>query len=73
VPLVALQHGISFDEGGQPLPALEELWGRLQQENAELSPEGQRVIARNSHHRIAEDEPDIVVDAVRQMLDAHGG
>jgi hypothetical protein len=73
VPLVALQHGISFDEGGEPLPALEELWGRLQQENAELSPEGQRVIARNSHHRIAEDEPDIVVDAVRQMLDAHGG
>jgi pimeloyl-ACP methyl ester carboxylesterase len=72
VPLIVLQHGISFDLGGEPLPALERLWTRLQRENARLSPEGRLVVAKNSHHRIAEDEPDVVVAAVNEVLDAVG-
>ena len=27
VPLIALQHGISFDLGGEPVPSIERLWG----------------------------------------------
>ncbi len=67
VPLIVLKHGISFDPGGEPDPAIERLWGELQEANAELSPKGEVVVARRSHHRIAEDEPELVVQAIREV------
>ena len=70
VPLIALRHGISFDPGGEPVPSIERLWGRLQAANAKLSPEGRVVVAQRSHHRIAEDQPDVVVDAIREVVEA---
>jgi pimeloyl-ACP methyl ester carboxylesterase len=70
VPLIALQHGISFDPGGEPVPSIERLWGRLQEANASLSPEGRVVVAEQSHHRIAEDQPEVVVDAIREVVTA---
>jgi pimeloyl-ACP methyl ester carboxylesterase len=68
VPLIALKHGISFDPGGEPVPAIERLWGELQRDNAALSPKGRVVVAAKSHHRIAEDEPGVVVDAIREVV-----
>jgi hypothetical protein len=67
VPLVALKHGISFDPGGEPDPRVERMWGALQRANAARSPQGRTVRAARSHHRIAEDQPDVVVAAIRKM------
>jgi pimeloyl-ACP methyl ester carboxylesterase len=67
VPLVVLKHGISFDPGGDPDPALERAWGRMQRELAARSPEGRLVVAARSHHRIAEDQPELVVRAIEQV------
>ena len=47
VPLVVLQHGISFEPGGEPVPRIERLWGALQRDNAALSPRG-RVASRGA-------------------------
>jgi pimeloyl-ACP methyl ester carboxylesterase len=66
VPLVALKHGISFDPGGEPDPRVERMWGALQRANAARSPRGRVVLAPRSHHRIAEDQPELVVAAIRQ-------
>jgi pimeloyl-ACP methyl ester carboxylesterase len=68
VPLVALRHGISFEPGGKPDPGIERLWGELQRDNAARSPRGRVVVAARSHHRIAEDEPEVVVAAIRAVV-----
>jgi pimeloyl-ACP methyl ester carboxylesterase len=68
VPLIVLEHGISFDPGGEPVPRIERLWGELQRDNAALSPKGRVVVAAKSHHRIAEDEPDVVAGAIREVV-----
>ena len=73
VPLIVLEHGISFDPGGEPVPRIERLWGELQRANAALSPEGRVVVSPRSHHRIAEDEPELVVSAIREVVDAARG
>lgn len=69
VPLVVLKHGISFDPGGEPDPALERAWGRMQSELAARSPHGELVVAERSHHRIAEDQPDLVADAISRVVE----
>jgi hypothetical protein len=69
VPLVVLKHGISFDPDGEPDPALERAWGRMQGELASRSPHGELVVAERSHHRIAEDQPDLVADAIRRVVE----
>jgi hypothetical protein len=68
VALVALRHGISFDAGGEPDPRVERLWGALQRANAARSPRGRVVLAPRSHHRIGEDQPELVIAAVREVL-----
>ena len=68
VPLVALKHGISFDPGGEPDPRVERMWGALQRANAARSPRGRVVLAARSHHRIAEDQPGLVISAIRQVV-----
>jgi pimeloyl-ACP methyl ester carboxylesterase len=68
VPLVVLKHGISFDPGGDPVPRLERAWTTMQRELARLSPQGEMIVAARSHHRIAEDQPDVVIRAIQQVL-----
>ena len=73
MPLVVLVHGVSFDPGGEPVPRIERLWAALQRDNAALSPEGRTVVAPRSHHRIAEDQPELVVRAIREVVAAARG
>jgi pimeloyl-ACP methyl ester carboxylesterase len=68
VPLVALRHGISFEPGGRPDPRVERLWSALERGNAARSPHGRVILAPRSHHRIAEDQPELVVAAIHQVL-----
>ena len=67
VPLIALRHEVSFDPGGRPDPRVERLWAALQRANAARSPRGRVLVAPGSHHRIAEDRPDIVIAAIRNV------
>ncbi len=45
-----------------------EAWGQMQTELARLSTRGTRVIAKNSGHYIQLDRPDLVVDAIRKVV-----
>jgi pimeloyl-ACP methyl ester carboxylesterase len=44
-------------------------WQRMQKELAQLSPRSTQVIAKNSGHYIQLDRPDVVVQAVREVVD----
>ena len=46
-----------------------EAWQQMQKELAQLSARGSQVIAKNSGHYIQIDRPDLVVDAVRKVVD----
>ena len=70
MPLIVLKHGISFDPGGEPDPALERAWGRVQRELSALTPEGELIVAARSHHRIAEDQPALVARAIERVVAA---
>ncbi|MFY9742453.1 MAG: alpha/beta hydrolase [Candidatus Sulfotelmatobacter sp.] len=47
-----------------------EAWQQMQKELAQLSTRGSQVIAKNSGHYIQLDRPDVVVDAVRKVVNA---
>jgi pimeloyl-ACP methyl ester carboxylesterase len=67
VPLIALRHGVSFDPDGRPDPRVERLWATLQRAKAARSPRGRVLVAPGSHHGIAEDRPDVVIAAIRNV------
>jgi pimeloyl-ACP methyl ester carboxylesterase len=46
-----------------------EVWQALQSELAALSSEGKQIIAEQSGHMIQLDQPDLVVEAIREMVD----
>lgn len=72
-PLVVLSHGIP-----QPMPnfsdainaAYEQTWQDLQNEQAALSTNSQRVTAHNSGHDIQLEQPELVIEAIQQILEA---
>jgi pimeloyl-ACP methyl ester carboxylesterase len=57
VPLIALRHGVSFDPGGRPDPAVERLWSALQRDLARQAGDGRVQRVAGTHHRIAEERP----------------
>jgi pimeloyl-ACP methyl ester carboxylesterase len=73
IPLAVLSH-----DPGKPQPDLPEdlvkpandAWQKMQEELAHLSPRGTHVIAKNSGHYIQIDRPDVVMEAVRKVVDA---
>ncbi len=74
VPLVALARGIAprpedFPPAW-PIAALEVIWQELQGQLAIASPEGVLRRAARSGHYIQRDEPDLVVAAIRRVVDA---
>jgi pimeloyl-ACP methyl ester carboxylesterase len=67
LPLVVVAHGIPFPDSFAGLePGFRESQHRL----AALSTKGRLVIAARSNHNIQMDQPQIVVDAVRAVVDA---
>lgn len=71
IPLIVLYRGIV----DSPTPGLtpeenNQWWFGLQSELAALSPQGKLVLADRSGHHIQLDQPDLVIDAIEQVLAA---
>jgi pimeloyl-ACP methyl ester carboxylesterase len=72
LPLAVLSH--DPDKPSADLPAdlakpTNDAWEKMQQELAHLSTRGTQVIAKNSAHYIQIDRPDLVIDAVRNVVE----
>ena len=72
LPLAVLSH--DPDKPSSDLPAdvakpVNDAWQKMQQELSQLSTRGTQVIAKNSSHYIQMDRPDVVIDAVRRVVD----
>lgn len=72
VKLVVLRHGRPFPPVGDapwPTDDVEALWAKLQAELAAMSPNGVEILAERSGHRIHQDQPGLVSDAIGAILD----
>jgi pimeloyl-ACP methyl ester carboxylesterase len=74
IPLVVLSHDpekLYPVPGRSPRPAkeLNPQWEELQSELAQLSTDASRVIATGSGHYIQMDRPDLVIEAVRKLVE----
>lgn len=65
VPLLVLSAGKKAHYSKES----QELWEDMQREILEISSEGELVIAENSAHYIQNDEPEVVVAAVKKLID----
>jgi pimeloyl-ACP methyl ester carboxylesterase len=65
VPLIVLSAGrkAHYSEESQGL------WNEMQKEILEISSNGEFVIAENSAHYIQNDEPEVVVSAIKRLID----
>ena len=74
LPLVVLSHGRPYGAAelppGVPPEALERAWQELQAELAALVPGARHVVAAASGHYIHVEQPELVVEAVRQVVAA---
>jgi len=72
LPLAVLSH--DPDKPSSDLPAdvakpVNDAWTKMQKELSQLSTRGTQVVAKNSAHYIQMDRPDVVIDAVRGVVD----
>jgi len=73
LPLVVLTRGRSDAPPDFPADVaarLEHAWLEMQQDLARLSTNSTHIIAEESGHYIAGDQPEVVVDAIRQVVEA---
>ena len=66
MPLVVLARGRPDPE----VDPVQQLWRQLQQELAQLVPGGRLVIATESGHDIQDEQPELVLDAIRDVVQA---
>jgi pimeloyl-ACP methyl ester carboxylesterase len=66
LPLVVIQAG---KRQPNDFPS-REVWGRIQQDLAQLSTQGSLVVAENSGHSVQLQQPQVVIDALRQVFEA---
>lgn len=72
MPLEVLSHD---PEGPDPytpgylVKTVNDAWQQMQQELAKLSTQGTQVIAKNSGHYIQQQRPDLVIEAIRKVVD----
>ena len=65
IPLVVLTRTPPTDPQADPRGAI---WQELQRELATRSPQGEQIVAPKSGHYIQNDEPSLVIDAVRRVV-----
>jgi pimeloyl-ACP methyl ester carboxylesterase len=72
MPLYTLSHGIPFGEPfpGWPSEEMEAIMRRLQADTAGLVPGSKHVVATKSGHNIHQDQPELVIEAIRAVVDA---
>ena len=72
MPLVVLSHGIPFSAPFPEWPTaeMERIMLGLQTELASLVPNARHVIAEQSGHNIHQDQPELVIEAIRQVVGA---
>jgi pimeloyl-ACP methyl ester carboxylesterase len=71
MPLVVITHGQPWEwPADYPGDALEAVWRPLQDELAALVPSARLVVAEQSGHYIQLTQPELVIDAIRQVVDA---
>ena len=73
-PLIVVTRGRPAEPSELGLPPdvavqVEDVWQELQQELANLSTNSTHIIAEESGHFIHKDQPDVVVDAIRHVVD----
>jgi pimeloyl-ACP methyl ester carboxylesterase len=77
IPLVVLTRGLPTDPdllglSDEEAQQGEAVWDELQAELAALSSKGKQVIAEESGHYIHLDQPELVIDAIRDVVEATG-
>jgi hypothetical protein len=71
MPLVVLSHGRPEElPPDLPSEAIEQVWQELQADLATLVPDAQQVITIESGHDIQHEQPELVIEAVRQVVKA---
>ena len=65
IPLVVLTRTPPADPQADPRG---QVWQELQRELATRSPQGEQIVAQKSGHYVQNDEPALVIDAVRRVL-----
>jgi pimeloyl-ACP methyl ester carboxylesterase len=70
MPLEVLSHGIPFAAPfpGWPTDEMEGIMLTLQNDLAQLVPNARHVIATESGHNIHQDQPELVIEAIRQVV-----
>ena len=72
IPLTVIRHGIPDLFASMPIKQAKQaeiIWQELQAELAKLSSNSQMLVAEKSGHGIQIDQPSLVVDAIRQMVE----
>jgi pimeloyl-ACP methyl ester carboxylesterase len=72
IPLAVLSHDPDKPQPGLPedlVKPINDAWQQMQEELAHLSAKSIHEIAKNSGHYIQIDRPDVVIDAVRKIVD----
>jgi pimeloyl-ACP methyl ester carboxylesterase len=75
MPLVVAAHGIPFGDPfpGWPSDTMEGIMFALQQDLAQLVPDARLIVATESGHNIHQDQPELVIDAIQQVVAAVRG
>jgi pimeloyl-ACP methyl ester carboxylesterase len=72
IPLAVLSHDPEKPSAEMPADlakSTNEAWEKMQEELAHLSTRGTQAVAKNSAHYIQLDRPDLVIDAVRNVVE----
>jgi pimeloyl-ACP methyl ester carboxylesterase len=71
IPLVIVSRDPDWRKPGWDAQtiAAQPIWNKLQESLKALSPQSRRIIARGSGHHVNIDRPDVVVAAIRQVVD----
>ncbi|MBU9722377.1 MULTISPECIES: alpha/beta fold hydrolase [Bacillaceae] len=66
IPLIVLSAGSKTHYSQES----QKLWNEMQREILEISSEGELVIAENSTHYIQNDQPEVVISAIKSLIDS---